>query len=116
MATTSEIAQQIDRELRIAERELLDLPDLAADWADARSHDEERWLADWSGRELEWRETVVRFESLSGQYRDGLMSDNQARSYRRLVTLLKENIPLLKRWQWMLPLVAIDSLDQTSTA
>jgi hypothetical protein len=110
MATTSDLAQQIDRDLRIAEHDLADLPMLEADWEEARQRgDDSVWLADWSGRELEWRDMALRIEQLARQYQDGQMSGEQAQRYREMVALLRDSVPILKRLKWWIPLVAVET-------
>lgn len=110
MATTSELAERIDHDLHSAACDLTDLPMLVADWDEARKRgDDTFWLADWSGRELEWRDMTFRIERISRLYQDGEMSDEQAQRYRELVILLRESVPVLRRLKWWIPLVAVDA-------
>jgi hypothetical protein len=109
MATTSELAERIDNDLHFAMCDLTDLPMLEADWEEARNQgDNTFWLADWSGRELEWRDMVSRIERVSRQYQDGDMSEEQAQRYREMVAVLRESVPILRRLKWWIPLVAVD--------
>lgn len=109
MDTAPELTERIDYDLRFARLDLEDLPMLEADWAEARRQgDDVQWLADWSGRELEWQDMAFRIERLSRQYQDGQMSEEQAERYRELIDLLRERVPILKRLNWWLPLIPIE--------
>lgn len=108
MATTSDLAERIDHNLRRIVSDLTDLPMLEADWEEARSRGDMSWELDWDGRELEWRDMTFRIERLSRQYQDGQMSEEQAQRYREMVTRLRESVPILRRLKWWIPLVAVD--------
>ena len=109
MATTYDVALQIDHDLHRIYPDLLDLPEIEKMYEEARERgDDTWWLADWSGRELEWQDMAFRIERLSRQYQDGQMSEEQAERYRELIDLLRERVPILKRLNWWLPLVPIE--------
>ncbi|CAN5551553.1 hypothetical protein BH24CHL1_BH24CHL1_07880 [soil metagenome] len=109
MATTSELAQQIDHDLKSIGFDLVDLPGIDALYEEARTKGETWWELDWDGRELEWRDMTYRIERVSRQYQDGDMSDEQAQRYREMVVLLRECVPILRRLKWWIPLVAVDA-------
>lgn len=82
---------------------------LEDDWKEAREQgDTTMWVADWSGRELEWRDICARVERLSRQYQNGEMSPKQTERYLELVAALHMSVPILRRLKWWIPLVAVD--------
>ena len=110
MATTVELAQRIDHDLKLIGFDLADLPEIESMYEEARKKgDETWWLADWSGRELEWRDMTARIERLGRQYQDGHMSEEQAQRYREMVVVLRERVPILRRLKWWIPLVAVET-------
>ena len=102
MATTTELAHLIDINLRSALNEVTDLPSYLSESETASIHIRIGWL-------YEWEDMVDRIEWLARQFQNGDMSDKQAERYRELVEALRKNVPILRKLEWSIPLVAVES-------
>lgn len=102
MATTTELAHRIDINLRSALNEVTDLPSYLSESETTSIHIRIGWL-------YEWEDMVDRIEWLARQFQNGDMSDKQIERYRKLVEVLRQNAPVLRRLEWSIPLVAVES-------
>ena len=88
MATTKiAVDARIDIDLKSLQKDLDDLPELAAEWAELDETDRLFWIREWDDN------ITGLFRYLTAAYADGRMIETQAEQYRIVCTRLVAALP-----------------------
>jgi hypothetical protein len=90
MATTTEIQQRVELDLRLIELTLADLPGIADEWGQIGEGERVSWSMDWSN-EMSGLEHLARLAT------EGVLTDDQLARYREIVRTLAQALPIVER-------------------
>jgi hypothetical protein len=106
MAEKTELARKIDVRLRSIRGQLESLAPHCARFGTIVGGD---GGPEWDALEAEWRDTIDRFAWLHSRFLDGEVSPAQADEHRQNLTLLRQQIPALRKLGLAMPSGALRS-------